>query len=210
MPDPNRTEIAVILDRSGSMEIIKDDMVGGFAAFVNEQRAAPGALRMSLYRFDDEVETVYEDREASEVGPLELLPRGSTALLDAVGKAIVCIGERLRKKPEAERPGVVIVLVITDGHENASREYDVAKVRQMIEHQERVYNWKFVYLGADAQGFAEARDQGFTRSLRYDEHSVREAYSGTSRSVRRYRKEVSLGHGAADLRLDPDDDEPGN
>lgn len=208
MTDRSKTELAVILDRSGSMEAIRDDMVGGYAAFMKEQLQLPGTLEVSLYQFDDEFSVVYEAKPAAELGPLELVPRGSTALLDAVGKAVVKIGERLAARPECERPGAVVVVVITDGRENASREYKRARIREMLEHQEKKYGWKFVYLGADPQGFAEARDQGFTRSFRYDTHadSVARAYLGTSRSILRYRSEVLRGKADADLHLDRPDD----
>ena len=201
MTDKNKTEIAVILDRSGSMHNIRQDMIGGFDAFIDEQRREPGELRVSLYQFDDKFEVVYQGKPAHEVGKLELMPRGNTALLDAVGKATVMFGERLNAMPEDERPGAVIVMVITDGQENASKEYTKGQVQTLIRKQEEQYNWKYLYLGADAAGFAEAHDQGFARAANFSlsGKGVRDMYDGTSNSVRSYRSAVSRGVKGADL-----------
>ena len=108
------THLYVLLDRSGSMQSIKQDIVGGFDAFVAEQRRAGGECRMTLARFDNEYEQVFADRPIDEVGALELEPRGSTALLDSMGRLVVDAGARLAALPEHERPGTVVVAVMTD------------------------------------------------------------------------------------------------
>lgn len=168
MPNENLTEIAVVLDRSGSMFQIRSDMVGAFAHFIDEQRKEPGACVVSLYQFDDRFETVYQERAIAEVGALNLDPRGNTALLDAMGKSISLIGERLAAKPEAERPGKVVIVVITDGLENASREWTRAQVRSRVEHQREQYAWQFAFLGANVDAFNEARSVGIPQGAALD------------------------------------------
>ena len=115
MTDQTLTHLYFLLDRSGSMQSIKSDTEGGFAAFVEEQRTAPGRCRVTLAQFDDRYEEVYADRDVADVRPLDLQPRGRTALLDAMGRLVTDAGERLAALPEQERPGTVIVAVMTDG-----------------------------------------------------------------------------------------------
>lgn len=156
MTDPNARHIAVILDRSGSMITVKDDTEGGLAAFLEAQHEAPGHTTVSLYQFDDRYDTVYENKPLADVPAFRLRPRGATALLDAVGRTITALGEQLDAKPEDERPGEVIVVILTDGHENASAEYTKTAVKELITRQQDEYGWKFVFLGADQDAFAAA------------------------------------------------------
>ena len=146
---PDLTHIYVLLDRSGSMQSIKDDIVGGFDAFVAEQRRGDGECRMSLARFDNEYELVFSDVPVEEVGPLQLDPRGSTALLDSMGRLIVDAGARLAALPEGRRPGTVVVAVMTDGLENASREWTHPAIKSLVDQQTGTYGWQFLYMGAD-------------------------------------------------------------
>lgn len=206
MTDQNKTEIVVILDRSGSMDSIRADMEGGFKRFIEEQRAQPGVCAVSLYQFDDQYDVVYEDKPIAEVPPLSLLPRGWTALLDALGKSVVRVGERLRAKPEHERPGAVIVVVITDGQENKSTEYNRQQVRTLITLQEGTYNWRFMYLGADASAFAEAGSLGIVTAAQYSpsRKGVQNLYAAASASVSSHRSNVRGGNARAALNIDPD------
>ena len=117
------THLYFLLDRSGSMQSIKSDIEGGFAAFVDEQRKAPGECLANLSQFDDVYEVVYADRPLADVPPLDLQPRNMTALHDAMGRLITDAGAKLAAIPEDERPGTVIVAIMTDGLENASQEW---------------------------------------------------------------------------------------
>lgn len=192
-PNKDKTEIAIVLDRSGSMVSIREDMEGGFRAFVAEQREQPGQCVLSLYQFDGEYEAVYEAKPLSKVRGLKLVPRGSTALLDGVGRSIANIAERHDALPAAERPAAVIVLVITDGHENASTEWTLARVRKAVTNAEKERNWRFVFLGADPQAFADAHNMGFDVAAQYDARSVRHAYSSVASSASRYRNQIREG-----------------
>lgn len=206
MTDPNKTVIAVILDRSGSMMAIQDDMEGGFAQFVAEQRALPGECTLSLYQFDSEYEVVYEDLPLGDVPALSIVPRGSTALLDAVGRSITRLGKRLAAKPEHERPGAVVVMVITDGEENASRKVKRHVLKKTIEAQQRKYNWRFMYLGADASVFSEAESLGIQAAARYspDTSGVNQLYVASSAAVASFRIRVASGEQNADIEIDED------
>ena len=163
MTKPNYCEIVVVLDRSGSMDPIAKDMMGGFDRFIAEQKLVPGECRVSLYQFDTVFEPVYEARELREVPPCVLVARGSTALLDAVGRTIRITGTRLAGMREPERPSKIVFFIITDGHENASREYTLPAVREMIEHQRSRYQWQFVYLGTEQDTFERAAELGVLR-----------------------------------------------
>jgi uncharacterized protein YegL len=209
MTDRNLSELIIILDRSGSMSSIKSDMEGGFRSFIQDRKRDPTRVHVSLYQFDDHYDVVYEERNVHDVHALDLLPRGSTALLDAVGRTINRVGDRLRRKPEHARPGAVVVMIITDGQENASREFRADQVRGLIEHQELHYNWKFMYLGADANAFAEAAALGINvqRSAKYthDAHGTHALFNATSASVGEYYAGVRRGVVGADLSIQGQD-----
>ena len=131
------TEIISIVDRSGSMQSILDDAIGGFNTFLAAQQRQPGQAKLSLILFDNEYQVVHQAVDIQQVEPLNqdtYVPRGSTALLDAVGKTIDAVGERLAATPESERPSQVIVSILTDGYENASQTYSKPKVAEMIKH----------------------------------------------------------------------------
>lgn len=155
------TDITVLVDRSGSMEAIKAAMESAFDEFVREHRAVPSS-RLTLIQFDskDPQEVVFRAKPIAEAGRLVIEPRSMTPLLDALGTAIDATGERLKGMSDADRPDQVLFVVITDGLENASREFDRAAVRKRIEQQSSVYKWQFVYLGANQNAIAEAAKLG--------------------------------------------------
>lgn len=146
------TEIVFILDNSGSMQSIKDDAIGGYNAFIEDQRKAEGETTVTLILFDTQVTKVYEGAKIQDVPvltPQSYVPQGLTAMNDAIGTAIDSVGGRLSATNEAERPENVIFAIMTDGHENASREYSGEQVKEKVKHQSDVYNWQFIFLGAN-------------------------------------------------------------
>ena len=148
----NLTEIACVIDRSGSMESIRKDAIGGYNAFLQSQQALPGEARWTLVLFDHEYLVVENGVPIHQALPLDetrYVPRGTTALLDAVGRTIDDVGKRLSETPEAERPGKVIVAILTDGYENASHDYTYQTVAERISHQQDKYSWEFVCLAAN-------------------------------------------------------------
>ncbi len=158
--NPDLTEIAFVLDRSGSMETMKAEAIGGFNHFISEQKKESGQVRFTLVLFDNLYEVPIDHVPLDKVPPLNgdtYTPRGSTALLDAMGRTIDEIGQRLAKTPEEQRPSKVIIACMTDGFENASRQYSNEQISAMIEHQRTKYSWEFVFLGATIESRQMAR-----------------------------------------------------
>lgn len=199
MTDTNTTLIAALLDRSGSMQDIAGDMRGGFDAYIAKEHAQPGTTLVTLAQFDDEYEVVYQHRDAGTVPPLELQPRGCTALLDSIGRFVIEVGSGLAELPEGERPGDITVLVMTDGYENASIRWTVEAVRALISQQETVYSWDFVFLGANMDAVDVGTNLGFApgKSLTWDasEDGVEGAFAAVSgySDRKRARGNVPLG-----------------
>lgn len=158
-----KTEIIVITDRSGSMKPLQSDVIGGFNTFLAEQKKLPGEARMTYTQFDNVYEVVYAGKPLAEAPNLDAetyAPRGATALLDAIGRTLNEQGQRIACDKWAE---LVIVCVITDGEENSSREFTLARIREMTAHAE-ASGWKFVYLAANQDAFAAAANLGLRNS----------------------------------------------
>lgn len=189
------TEIVLVVDRSGSMEAIKEDARGAVNQFLEEQKAVDGDARVTLVTFNTEYTSVVEGRDIDDVEPLapeDYRPGGMTALLDAVGRTIDAVGERLAETPEDERPAKVAFAVMTDGLENSSKEYvEDGRVKEMIEHQSEKYGWEFFFLGANVDAFAEAQKLGIpkrgTMNFGATAQGVRAASAAVSGTVAQYR-----------------------
>lgn len=169
MTDPNYTALLFVIDRSGSMASIRDEMVGGLNAVLAAQAAEPGLTTVDVVSFDNLIE--YEHRFAAPGEfAITLEPRGGTALYDAVGFAISEFGTALAALPELARPGVVQVVVVTDGEENSSREWRSGTVRAAITRQREQYGWDFTFLGANQDAVLTARTMGIdpAQALSYD------------------------------------------
>ncbi len=193
------THLYVLLDRSGSMQSIKSDIVGGFDAFVAEQKAGTGECRMTLARFDNEYEQVFAERRITDVGPLVLEPRGSTALLDSIGRLVVDAGVRLAAIPEHERPGTVVVAVMTDGFENASREWTHASIKALVDQQTSDYGWQFLYMGADQDAVEVGKGLGIAadHAMTWSRGSAKAAMGATSAMVADLRRARAANPAAA-------------
>lgn len=180
----NLTEMVFVLDRSGSMSGLAADTIGGFNELIEKQKKIEGDAYVTTVLFDHEYEVLHDHVALEEVAPLtdkEYFARGSTALLDAVGRTIDAVGARLAATAEEERPEHVVFVITTDGMENSSREYTAKRVRGMIEHQQQKYSWQFVFLGANMDAVSEARNLGISAKYAADftpSHSgVRKMYS---------------------------------
>ena len=172
----------------------KRDTLGGFNAFLSDQKALPGAATFTLNQFDNEFETVYDAVPLQDVPPLTpatFQPRGTTALLDAIGRTINMTGARLAAMPEAARPGKVLLAIMTDGQENASREFTHQTVSGMISHQREVYQWQIAFIGAnqDAIGTAASIGVPASNALNYAAtgDGTQAAIRSLSASTARYR-----------------------
>ena len=154
-----------VLDRSGSMDAIRSDVIGGFNSFLREQQAAGGACVMTLVQFDDQdpYEVIADAVPIAEMAPLSeatFVPRGTTPLYDAMGHAIANATIRAERRDAAgDAPEDVLFVTFTDGLENASREYDRAKVFDLVKRREE-RGWTFAYLGANQDAYAEGGKMG--------------------------------------------------
>lgn len=155
----HHTEIVFILDRSGSMSPLKEAAVAGFNEFLNEQRTMEGQARITLVLFDNEYLVSMECvplEQARELDSSTYIPRGSTALLDAIGTTIDRLGGRLASLPDNERPPKVIVAIFTDGQENSSTKFSWKDVSDRILERTNIHQWDFLFLGANQDSIATA------------------------------------------------------
>lgn len=179
------TEIVVVLDRSGSMQSISQSTVDGFNTFLNEQQNAEGDAYITLVQFDDRYEMDYKGIPVSEAKPLingeTFSPRGMTALFDAIGKTI----------NELDTDRDVVFVIITDGHENASREYKKDAVMKMIEDLEKNKGWYFLFLGANQDAIKAGGNIGISmnKSFTYDasDEGTAKAFYSFSSNITNYR-----------------------
>ena len=203
MTDSTKTLIAALLDRSGSMSCSKQATEDGWRDLIEDQRGEPGECEVMLAQFDTEYEVVYPPTPIASVPEFVVVPRGSTALLDATGRLITEVGEMLAAQPEDQRPGRVICLIMTDGCENASRTWTLDQVKALITEQQRIYGWEFIFLGAniDAVGVAVAMGMDRRKAMMYDDKSYRankEAYALTSAVMKQARAGRDFGFTEAD------------
>ena len=189
------TDIVLVIDRSGSMTAMQSDAEGGINSFIKKQAELPGEARLSLVQFDTEYEFVHRMAPIKEVPHFHLVPRGWTALLDAVGRAIVETGERLATMAEDDRPGLVVFVIVTDGQENSSKEFTKTKIKEMIEHQQSAYKWQFTFLGANQDAFAEAHGLGIpaAAAANYSPAAAGAMFAAASSSTGRMRHQAATG-----------------
>lgn len=183
----NYTHISLVLDRSGSMESMRDDAIGGFNTFLKDQQAVPGTATLTLVQFDDRYEKQVDAAPLAGVKPLDattFVPRGSTALLDAIGRTINETGARLATMPEAERPEKVLFVTLTDGMENASRVFSRSQIFDKITHQRDVYDWEFVFLAANQDAIEAGAAMGFAAD-------ASATYAGSGKGQRQAMQAVS-------------------
>lgn len=155
------THVAIVIDRSGSMSSCWKDVKGGYAEIVKTNKETPGKCTFTVAAFDTEYDLLEDFTDIANVKEeLSVSPRGGTALLDAVGKTIVSVGEKLAKLDEAERPEKVMVIIQTDGEENSSREFNKEELKKLIEEQTNVYKWQFQFIGASFDAVNDARSWG--------------------------------------------------
>ena len=161
MTNADYTAIKVVMDRSGSMDYIRQDAEGALRSFIKEQVTVPGKATIALAQFDTVYEDVYASVDIKDAPDFKLKPRGGTALNDAIGRSVQEFGSELAAMPEDERPGNVIVVIITDGEENSSHEYSVKAVKALIERQQNEYNWNFIFLAANQDAVLTGSTYGF-------------------------------------------------
>lgn len=188
------TEIVFILDRSGSMSGLEADTIGGFNSMIEKQRKEDGEAVISTVLFDDATDVIYDRVDLKKIEKMtdkQYYVRGCTALLDAMGSAIHHIGN-VHKRLKNDCPEKTIFIITTDGMENASRRYNYAKVKNMVERQKEKYGWEFLFLGANIDAIKEASRFGISasRAVEYtcDSMGMSLNYQVLSKTVSKMRK----------------------
>ena len=177
MANKNLTEMVFILDRSGSMAGLEAATIGGYNSLLEKQRKEVGDATVTTVLFDDQYEMVHDHAAIGKVKDItnkEYFARGMTGLLDAIGKTINHVGNRHKNALDSEVPGKTMVVIITDGFENASREFTLPQVKQMIERQKAEFGWEFLFLGANIDAVSTAEGFGISadRAVTYEADSI--------------------------------------
>lgn len=167
-----KTELVFILDRSGSMSGLEEDTIAGFNTMLDKQCKEKGKATITTVLFDDELELIHDQVDVKKVKKLtskDYYVRGTTALLDAIGITLNKTITKMKNTKKKERADKVMFVIITDGMENASREYDHQKVKAMIDKQKEKYNWEFIFMGANIDAVRTASMFGIhsNRSVNY-------------------------------------------
>ena len=196
----NFIHVCFVVDSSGSMTSSIDDVKGGFKRIIEEQKAnTKGECAVSYFDFNSTVTEVYRGKDVKEINSeLNYTPFGMTALMDGVGIAIDTIGKWLNSMPEDKKPEQNMIVIITDGGENFSKEYSANRVREMIKHQQDKYSWNFVYLGADLNNVKDAIDLGIATRGVTTKSTLGKSYDIINSSISLYRNTS----GTKDQKLD--------
>ncbi len=205
----NKTELIFILDRSGSMAGLESDTIGGFNATINDQKTIDGETRVTTILFDNFFEVLHDRINLQDISALtnkDYFVRGSTALYDAVALGINKI-TNVQKQTKAEgRANKVIMVITTDGYENASRDTNAAMLHKMIDDCKK-NGWEFLFLGADIDAQAAAREIGIdsSRASNYvkDKQGVKLQFSSLNYAIRNMRSGAPLPE---DWKKDLDED----
>jgi uncharacterized protein YegL len=195
----NKTELVFILDRSGSMSGLESDTIGGYNSLLGKQRMEEGTAIVTTVLFDDKFELLHDRLDIngiSDISEKDYFVRGSTALLDAIGKTINKIGNvQKHTKPEM-RADKVLVIITTDGMENSSLEYSYDQIKKMIERQKTQFGWEFIFLGANIDALATAERFGIDASRAVNYHSDKMGthlnYSTLNKTVSKFRSEARI------------------
>ena len=207
MPNQNLTHITLLLDRSGSMNNIQTDIIGGVNAFFDAQRKSATPITTTLVQFDskDPFEIIAENVSLDHVPKLSqdiYRPRGQTPLFDAIGQGITSLDSYLCELKADEAPGDVVFVIVTDGKENASRHFTRLHIMDLIKNKE-LSGWKFIFLSSDLSAVNEARSFLIreSRSVHFDKENTADSFSLMSRKIANY---LSINNSES---LDFDDNE---
>jgi len=189
------THISIVLDRSGSMQSCLNDTIGGFNQFLSAQKQESGEATITMIQFDDEYEVLMDMlplANAIDLSRENYVPRDCTALLDAIGRTINNVEHKINEKEEDQRPEKVIFVIITDGGENSSREFNHGQVMEMINRHKDENKWEFVFIGANQDAINVGGGMGIrgTSAMSYAQSSVgtQAMYSSLTRNLTSYRR----------------------
>lgn len=192
-------ELVFIIDRSGSMSGLEEDTIGGFNAMLREQQEVDDEAVVTTVLFDDQYELLHDRMDIHAIKPLtreDYTVRGSTALLDAIGRTIHNIRKAQHNTKDEFRAEKVMFMIITDGQENASRHYTADMIKERIERQRKKYGWEFIFFGANMDAIAEAGKIGIAadRAQNYsaDAHGTRSSFAAMSATSSAFRTDGTL------------------
>lgn len=193
------TELVFILDKSGSMAGLEKDTIGGFNALVEKQHKLQGDVRVTTVLFNQSYELLHDRISLKGISPLtedDYEIGGTTALLDAIGSTVQKIANAQKRTMEEERADKVMFVITTDGMENASCEYNYKKINEMIASQKQKFNWEFIFLGANIDAVATARQFGVEEEFAVEYHADPEGtqlnYQVLSEAVSSFRTGKSI------------------
>lgn len=189
------TELVFLMDKSGSMAGLEEDTIGGFNALLAKQKKEQGEANVTTVLFNHHAELLHDRIPVQGVAPMsgrEYEVSGTTALLDAIGMAIQKIGNIQKRTSVEYQASKVLFVITTDGHENASREYNYDKIKSMIAHQKERFGWEFIFLGANIDAISTAAQFGIDKDFAVEYHAdvegTRLNYEAVSEAVTSYRK----------------------
>ncbi len=196
---PKDVELVFILDRSGSMGGLESDTIGGYNSMLSKQKKEKtGKVSVTTVLFDDQYELLYNQVPIEKVFPMteeEYYVRGSTALLDAIGKTVMQVKANQDKKEIKDK---VLFVIITDGMENASREYRADQIKKLIEERKEKNNWEFLFLGANIDAIGAAKDIGIdsSRAVRFksDKKGTAKNYEVLNEAIKEIRGGYQLNN----------------
>lgn len=195
----NITELVFIIDKSGSMSGLEADTIGGFNSMLKKHKDEEGTCHISTIFFADSSEVIHNRANISSVEPLtgkDYLPGGCTALLDAVGNAINHTIKVQRYAADDEKASSVLFVIITDGYENASREYTKHQIKKMISYEKEKYGWEFIFLGANIDAVDTARDYGISAeraaNFHCDSEGINLNFKGIAAAIGQMRKSGAI------------------
>jgi uncharacterized protein YegL len=160
------THIAIVLDRSGSMSSLAHEIIGGYNAFIDDQKRVPGKGTLTLVQFDNEIDRLETFRPLAEVSTMTdktYVPRGMTKLYDAIGLTVKTVKEEIEKMAEEERPEKVLVAILTDGLENSSQEYRIDGIKALLDERQKA-GWEFTFIGANQDAVLTGRGMGLNNA----------------------------------------------
>lgn len=188
----NTTKLIFILDRSGSMSGLEQETIGGFNSLIEKQKKEEGEAYVTTVLFDNDIEVIHNNKNIHSISKLtnkDYYPRGMTALLDAVGTTI--LNEKRMMEEAKDYPLKTLVVISTDGYENASKEFGYQDIKTLITKQREIYDWEFLFLGANIDSEIEARKFGIRRNravnYRADRKGVNIHYEELAKTVSHYR-----------------------
>lgn len=197
----NLTEMIFIMDRSGSMQNLVSDTIGGYNSMIDKQRGEEGEAAVTTVLFDDEYDILFENTDINKVPELtnkEYFARGMTALLDAIGKTINQVSARHKTMVDSAVPAKTVVVIITDGMENASKEYNLSTIKSMVEKQKNEFGWEFVFMGANIDAISVASTMGIDASRAANYHADKVGTATNFMAVGKMFTAVRKGSGITD------------